>query len=118
MNPGDIYTANFNSSTGITSNKPMPVVILSEGHDRYLKQAIVAPVIDREHHLDKNPFFVALEPDSFRDFQRRSMIDCYQLRVLNHDRFIKKIGTISKDEMTQVKKSISLILDIEPEHCE
>ena len=96
----------------------MPVVILSEGHDRYLKQAIVAPVIDWENHLDENPFFVSLEPDSLGIFQRRSMIDGYQLKVLNHDRFIKKIGTISKDEMNQVKKSISLILDIEPEHCE
>jgi mRNA interferase MazF len=118
MNPGDIYTVNFNSLTGDASNTALPVVILSEGHDRYLKQAIVAPVIDWDHHLDKNPFFVALEPDSFRDSQTRSMIDCYQLRVVNHESFIKKIGTISKDEMNQLKKSIALILDIEPEHCE
>ena len=118
MNPGDIYTVNFNSRSGDTSNKAIPVVILSEGHDRYLKQAIVAPVIDWEHHLDKNPFFVALEPDSFRGLETRSMIDCYQLRVVSHERFMKKIGTISKDEMNQVKKSISLILNIEPEHCE
>ena len=118
MNPGDIYTVNFNSLTGDTSNTALPVVILREGHDLYLKQAIVAPVIDWEHHLDENPFYVALEPDSSRIFQTKSMIDCYQLRVVSHERFIKKIGTISKEEMTQVKKSISLILDIEPEHCE
>jgi len=118
MNPGDIYTVNLNLTTGDTSNKVIPVVILSGGHERYLKQAIVAPVIDWEHHLDENSFFVALEPDSFRDFQTRSMINCYQLKALGHERFIKKIGTISKDEMNQVKKSISLILDIEPEHCE
>jgi len=118
MNPGDIYTVNLNSLTGDTNNTALPVVILSEGHDRYLKQAIVAPVVDWEHHLDKNPFFVTLEPNSLSDLQTRSMIDCYKLRVLSHERFIKKIGTISKDEMNRVKKSISLILNIEPDHCE
>jgi mRNA interferase MazF len=118
MNPGDIYTVNLNPAAEDTSKKAIPVVILSAGHDRYFKQAIIAPVIDWEHHLDKNPFFVALEPDSSRDFQTSSMINCYQLKALDHKRFIRKIGTISKDEMNQVKKSISLILGIEPEHCE
>jgi len=118
MNPGDIYTVSLSSSSEGSGNKSIPVVILSGGHDRYFKQAIVAPVIGWEGSLDKNPFFVNLEPDSLRDFPTRSMIDCYQLRVFNHERFVKRIGTISKDEMAQVKKSISLILDIEPEHCE
>jgi hypothetical protein len=31
---------------------------------------------------------------------------------------MEKIGEISNDEIVQIKRSITLILDIEPKHCE
>ena len=118
MNPGNIYTVNFNPLTGSTLNKTLPVVILNGGDHRYLPLAIIAPIIDWEDYLDENPFFVSLEPESLKGLRDKSMIDCYQLRAIDHERLIEKIGTLPHDKMSQIKKSISLILDIEPEHCE
>jgi hypothetical protein len=34
------------------------------------------------------------------------------------NRFAEKIGELSNDEIDQIKRSITLILDIESEHCE
>jgi mRNA interferase MazF len=118
MNPGDIYTVKFNPPTGSTFNNTLPVIILNGGDDRYLRLAIVAPIIDWEDYLDENPFFVSLEPGSLKGMRNKSMIDCYQLRAIDHERLMEKIGTLSSEKMNQIKKSISLILDIEPEHCE
>ena len=118
MNPGDIYTVNFNPPTGIPLNKTLPVVILSGGDHRYLPLAIIAPIIEWEDCLEENPFFVPLEPELLKGLRNKSMIDCYQLRAIDHDRFKEKIGTLSSEKMNQIKKSIALILDIEPEHCE
>jgi mRNA interferase MazF len=118
MNPGDIYTINYDSLTGNRLNKTLPVVILSGGDYRYLPLAIIAPIIDWEDYLDENPFFVSLEPEHHKGLRNKSMIDCYQIRAIDHVRLIEKIGILSSDKMNQIKKSISLILDIEPEHCE
>jgi mRNA interferase MazF len=49
--------------------------------------------------------------------QKKSAIDCYQLRALSHQRFLEKLGQISPAEMDAVKKAVALILDIEPEQC-
>jgi len=118
MDPGDIYTVDFDPQTGSTLNKTLPVIVLNGGDHRYLPLAIVAPIIDWEDYLAENPFFVSLEHEPLKGLRNKSMIDCYQLRAIDHERLIEKIGTLSSDKMNQIKKSISLILDIEPEHCE
>ena len=40
------------------------------------------------------------------------------MRAISYKRFAEKIGNISDEEINLLKKSIALILDIEPEHCE
>ncbi len=65
-----------------------------------------------------NPFFVSLEPSPNNGLKKKSTIDCFQIRALSHKRFAEKIGNISNGEIDLIKKSIALILDIDPEHCE
>ncbi len=62
--------------------------------------------------LESNP------PASQARALRASVVDCFQIRSISHRRFAEKIGSVSNDEISLVKKSIALILDIEPEHCE
>jgi len=38
--------------------------------------------------------------------------------AVSHRRFLEKIGNISNHEIDLIKKSMALILDIEPQHCE
>ncbi|HUV50273.1 MAG TPA: type II toxin-antitoxin system PemK/MazF family toxin [Anaerolineae bacterium] len=85
---------------------------------KHLRLAIVVPVTAWSPYWDKNPFFVSLEPDSSNGLQKRSAIDCFQIRAISHDRFVKKIGNIPDNEINLIKKSIALILDIQPEQCE
>jgi mRNA interferase MazF len=59
-----------------------------------------------------------LKPDTNNGLQKKSVVDCFQIRAVSHKRFVEKIGNISNDEIDFIKKSIALILDIEPEHCE
>jgi len=76
------------------------------------------PVIAWSPFWDENPFFISLNPDSNNGLQKKSAVDCFQIRAISHNRFVEKVGNISNDEIDLIKKSIALILDIEPEHCE
>jgi len=76
------------------------------------------PVTAWSPYWDKNPFFVSLEPDSTNGLQKRSAIDCFQIRAISHDRLVEKVGNIPDNEINLIKKSIALILDIQPEQCE
>lgn len=118
MRTGDIYWVNLEPTIGDEIRKRRPVVVLNGGHDKHLRLAIVVPLTGWTPHWDKNPFFVSLEPDSINRLQKKSSVDCFQIRAISHDRFMEKIGIITENEMNFIKRATALILDIDPEHCE
>ena len=117
MKSGEIYWVNLDPTIGDEIKKRRPVIILNGGHQKDLKLAIVVPVTAWSPYWDENPFFVTLEPNSKNGLSKKSSVDCFQIRAISHNRFVKKIGNISNDEINPIKKSIALILYIEPEHC-
>jgi mRNA interferase MazF len=118
LKAGEIYWVNLDPTIGDEIKKKRPVVVLNGGHDKHLKLAIVVPVTAWSSYWVKNPFFVSLEPSTKSGLKKKSVVDCFQIRAVSHNRFAEKIGEISNDEIDQIKRSITLILDIEPEHCE
>ncbi len=118
MKKGEIYWVNLDPTIGDEIKKRRPVIILNAGHHKYLKFAIVVPVTAWNPQWKKNPFFVSLEPNLTNGLQKKSAVDCLQIRALSHKRLMEKIGDISINKIHLIKKSIALILDIEPEHCE
>jgi len=118
LKTGDIYWVNLDPAIGDEIKKRRPVIVVNGGHDKHLRLAIVVPVTAWSPYWDGNPFFVPLEPDSNNGLREKSAVDCFQIRAISHNRFVEKIGNISKNEIDLIKKSIALILDIDPEHCE
>jgi mRNA interferase MazF len=45
------------------------------------------------------------------------VVDCFQIRAVSHQRIMDRLGSVTPLEMTHIKTSLSLILDIEPEDC-
>ena len=118
MKVGEIFWVNLDPTIGAEIKKRRPVVVLNGGHDKHLKLAIVVPVTAWNSYWEKNPFFVSLEPDAKSGLKKKSVADCFQIRAVSHNRFAEKIGVLSNDELDQLKRSITLILDIEAAHCE
>ncbi len=117
MKTGEIYWVNLDPTIGDEIKKRRPVVILNAGHIKFLKLAIVVPITEWKPYWDKNPFFVSLEPAPINGLQKRSVVDCFQIRAISYKRFIERTGEASKDDIARIKKSVALILDIEAEDC-
>jgi mRNA interferase MazF len=118
LKTGEIFWVNLDPTIGDEIKKRRPVVVLNGGHDKHLKLAIVVPVTAWSSYWEKNPFFVSLKPNNKSGIKKKSVVDCFQIRAVSHNRFAEKIGELSKDEIDQIKRAIALILDIESVHCE
>ena len=118
MKIGEIYWVNLDPTMGDEIQKRRPVIILNGGHKKHLKLCIVVPITNWNARWEKNPFFVTLEPNPANGLKKKSIVNCFQIRAISHKRFLVKSGEISKTEMDAIKQAVSLILDIDPDHCE
>lgn len=118
MKTGEIYWVNLNPAIGDEIKKKRPVVILNPGHKRHLRLSIALPITAWKPHLGSNPFFVTLEPGPANGLEKRSAVDCYQIRAISHRRFVGRVGSVSETDLGEMKKAVALILDIDPEDCE
>lgn len=118
MKTGDIFWVNLDPTVGDELRKKGPVVVLNHGHQKHFKLAIVAPISNWKRQWEENHFFVVLEPNDLNGLQKKSVIDCFQIRAISHNRFIERIGKTTSNQLVDIKKAISLILDIDPENCQ
>jgi mRNA interferase MazF len=118
LRSGELYWVNLDPTVGDEIKKKRPVVVLNGGHEKHLRLAIVAPITSWNPGWEDNPFFVPLDPTAKNGLKKKSVIDCFQVRAISHGRFLEKLGGITVDDISRVKKALTLILDIEPEDCE
>jgi mRNA interferase MazF len=115
---GDIVWVNLDPALGDEIRKKRPVVVLNNGHEKHLRLAIVVPITNWTPLWENNPFFVCLDPSTQNGLKKRSAVDCYQIRAVSHRRVIDRLGSVTPLELTRIKKSLALILDLEPADCE
>lgn len=118
MKTGEIFWVNLDPTIGDEIKKKRPVVVLNQGHKKNLRLSIVVPITGWKRPWEDNPFFVVIKPNNQNYLQKKSVIDCFQIRAISHIRFMDRIGTITDNQMEEVRKAISLILDIDPENCQ
>lgn len=115
---GDIVWVNLAPTVGDEIKKRRPVVVLNNGHEKHLRLAIVVPITNWTERWNTNPFFVSLNPSPENGLKKKSSVDCFQIRAVSHQRVLERIGIVTPSELSQIKKALALILDLEPEDCE
>jgi mRNA interferase MazF len=115
---GDIVWVTLDPTVGDEIKKKRPVVVINNGHEKHLRLAIVVPLTNWTASWETNPFFVGLEPSKQNGLKKKSAIDCFQIRAVSHQRISERLGAVTPTELSQIKKALALILDLEPEDCE
>ena len=49
----------------------------------------------------------------FNNLTKESAVDCFQIRSLSDERFLRKIGKINPDNLDEIKDALSKVLSIE-----
>jgi len=74
---------------------------------------IIVPLTDWNDRFAIAPWMVKIIPDAQNNLQKDSSADCFQIRSLSEERFVKKIGRISTATITEIKEALSKVLSID-----
>jgi mRNA interferase MazF len=109
MKRGDIYLVDYEPVRGSEANKARPSVIISnDGANAVVARTgrgvlTVVPLTSNVSRV--YPFQVLLQADE-SGLPKDSKVQCEQVRAMAEERFLRRIGTVPRQRMTEIDTAL------------
>jgi mRNA interferase MazF len=110
---GEIWLVNFDPTVGAEIKKVRPAVVISSDAVGKLPIKLIAPITDWKTYFSANFWPVKIEPNSINGLNKDSAIDTLQLREVDLQRFIHKLGSVSEITMLEIVAAIATVIEFE-----
>jgi mRNA interferase MazF len=106
----EVWLVNFAPQIGQEIKKIRPAVVVNHDSVGTLKLKVVVPISD----ATKSPksWLIQLEPSPTNGLTKESVADCFQIKSISEERFIRKIGELSPEEFDSVKIGLIIVLGL------
>ena len=108
---GEIWLVNFNPTVGAEIQKTRPAVVVSSDAVGRLPIKLIAPLTDWKDYFAPNMWHVRIVPDPVNGLTKESAVDTLQLRGMDRQRFVRKLGQVSPSMMEEIVLAIAAIIE-------
>lgn len=108
---GEIWLVNLDPTVGAEIRKTRPVVVVSSDAIGALPIKLVAPLMEWKDYLAQNVWHVKVTPDRRNGLTKTSAVDTLQLRGVDTQRFIQKLGRVSPAVMRSIVTAIAAVVE-------
>lgn len=112
MRQNEIWLINLYPTVGAEIKKTRPAVIVSDDALGKLPLKIIVPITDWKESYSIASWMVNILPEEENGLTKPSAADCFQVRSLSNERFVKRIGSITPTSAEKIKASLSKVLSI------
>lgn len=110
---GEVWLVNFDPTLGTEIQKIRPAAVISSNEIGALPIKLVAPITDWKDRYFRNLWHVRIDPTVDNGLSKSSSVDTLQLRGVDTQRFIKKLGVLSPDEISSITIAIVTVIEAE-----
>ena len=110
MKQGEIWEINLSPTVGAEIKKKRPAVIINDNAIGILPRRIIVPITGWKEHYSGAVWIVKIEPNANNNLAKHSAVDCFQIRSISTQRFIKKIGLVSHDILDSIKIAVNAVI--------
>lgn len=108
---GEIWLVSFDPTIGSEIKKTRPAVVVSSDAVGRLPIKLVAPVTDWKPFFAANLWHVRIDPTTANGLTKPSAVDTLQLRGMDRQRFVRKLGEVSPETMEEIVLAIAAIVE-------
>lgn len=112
MKQSEIWLINLDPTIGAEIKKTRPAIVVNDNSLGKLPLKIIVPLTDWKERYEIAPWMVHIKPDIINNLSKESAADCFQIRSISEERFIRKIGRISSENFEDIKEALSKVLTI------
>ena len=108
---GDIWLVSFDPTVGSEIRKTRPAVVISSDAVGRLPVKLVAPLTDWKTYYAANLWHVRVDPDSQNGLTKPSAVDTLQIRGIDLQRCIRKLGKVSSTTLEEIVLSLAAVIE-------
>jgi mRNA interferase MazF len=108
---GEIWLVNFDPTMGAEIKKIRPAIVVSSDGVGQLPIKLIAPITDWKEYFNGDIWHIKIEPDSINNLVKVSAVDVLQLRGMDVQRCIRKIGDCAAETMEMIAAAIAAVVE-------
>ena len=109
---GEIWDIDLNPTKGQEINKTRPAVVISSDGIGKLPLKIIVPITEWQSSFEGNLWHVPLQPSAVNGLSKNSAADALQVRSLSLERFVKRRGRATKQELEEIVQALAAIVEL------
>ena len=111
MKQSEIWEINLSPTVGAEIKEKRPAVIINDDSIDVLPLRVIVPITQWKDKFSGAIWMIRIEPDRQNRLSKLSAIDTFQIRSISTARFIKKVGLISPDILSEIKTAVKAVID-------
>lgn len=112
MKQGEIWLISLDPTIGSEIRKTRPAIIVNDNHLGKLPLKIIVPLTDWKDRYTIAPWMVKIDPDTINNLSKTSAADCFQVRCVAEERFIKSIGNVTDKQLAEIQLAFTKVFSI------
>ena len=113
MKRSEIWLINLDPTIGAEIQKTRPAIIVNDDELGILPLRVIVPLTDWKDRYSVALWMVRIESDETNKLSKTSAADCFQVRSVSKDRFVRKIGDVAAEKMLEIELALAKVLKIE-----
>jgi mRNA interferase MazF len=111
---GDIWLINFDPTIGDEIQKTRPAIVVSVRSAYRHQLQIVVPITSWQARFANDFWMVYIGADSLNGLDKDSAANAFQVKSVSEDRFVRKFGEVTAEQIDQITAAIALCIGYNP----
>ncbi len=108
---GEVWFVNFDPTIGAELKKTRPSIVISSDAVGILPVKLIAPITSWQSRYAQNLWHIKLDPDPDNGLSKPSVVDALQIRGVDTERFMHKLGFVPKAFLDEIAFAIAAIIE-------
>jgi mRNA interferase MazF len=110
MKQSEIWLVDFSPRVGQEIDKVRPAIVVNHDTIGALQLKVIVPITDAAKST--RDWHFSLSPTLENGLSKESIADCFQIKSISDNRFVKRLGKLSQKEMEGIKLTLMVVLDL------
>jgi len=111
---GETWLINFDPTIGDEIQKTRPAVVISIRSAYRHKLQIVVPITTWQQPFSRDFWMIFIAATAANGLDKDSAANAFQVKSISEDRFVRKLGIASTEQVDQITAAITLCIGYAP----